>query len=195
MCPGNQFIVPAKLGSKRGRKTDAMAFFASAFLLCFQEIHFRLVLQEKRMLKRVGTQSLLSANRGTLVRGTSTTFSFGTSSRLATANNYSSEKSSTATTAPAIDPHQVLFYEYVEGMLEKRGPHRASHFQFAQPYADRGELLSGGAWDDVSGGMLLFKATKEKVAEFARNDPYVKAGLVKDYKIKTWSVVIKGKQQ
>ena len=78
-------------------------------------------------------------------------------------------------------------------MLEKRGPHRAAHFAFAQPYADRGELVVGGAWDDISGGMLIFKSTRERVAEFAQNDPYVKAGLVKDYKIRGWNVVIKSK--
>ena len=33
MWPGNQFIVPAKLGSKRGRKADAMASLLRSLLL------------------------------------------------------------------------------------------------------------------------------------------------------------------
>ena len=48
--------------------------------------------------------------------------------------------------------HYLLFYDYVEGILEKRAPHREEHLRLAQEAVDRGELVLGGAYADPVDG-------------------------------------------
>jgi uncharacterized protein YciI len=56
----------------------------------------------------------------------------------------------------------------------------------------RGELLLGGAFaDPVDGAVLLFSAASQDVVEeFAREDPYVRGGLVTRWKVRAWTTVI-----
>jgi uncharacterized protein len=87
----------------------------------------------------------------------------------------------------------VLQYTYVEGMLEKRVPHRTSHLSFTESYIADKYLVAGGAFvPEVDQGMLLFKSKKSIVENFARNDPYVVNGLIREYKIREWSVAVGG---
>ncbi len=53
-------------------------------------------------------------------------------------------------------------------------------------------MIAGGAIvPAVDRGVLLFKAENAKVVEdFAVNDPYVKQGLVKNFTVKEWAVVV-----
>ena len=58
----------------------------------------------------------------------------------------------------------------------------------------RGELVMGGALGDPPDtALLVFKADdKSVIEEFVRNDPYVKAGLILEWSVRPWHVVIGG---
>jgi uncharacterized protein YciI len=87
--------------------------------------------------------------------------------------------------------HCLLFYEYVDDILERRGPHRSAHLDAAWKSHDRGELVLGGAFaNPVDGALLLFKADSAAVVEeFAKTDPYVLNGLVKRWYVREWTTV------
>jgi uncharacterized protein len=87
------------------------------------------------------------------------------------------------------DPHQILFYEYVEKILERRGPYRDAHLQKIRAGRESGEIvMAGPLGDPPHGAAIVFK--EPAVAEaFARADPYVEAGLVTSWRIDLWNVV------
>ena len=70
----------------------------------------------------------------------------------------------------------VFRYKFVENILEKRMPHRENHLAYANAC---NELVAGGAHkdvktDNVSGGLLMFKAQNADVVEnFAKNELFV----------------------
>jgi len=86
----------------------------------------------------------------------------------------------------------LLIYYVVDDYIEKRQPYRAEHLSMAGEAHDRGELLLGGALTDPADqAILLFKGEDDSAAqEFAKNDPYVKNGVVKFWEIRKWTVVI-----
>jgi uncharacterized protein YciI len=88
--------------------------------------------------------------------------------------------------------HFLLMYDYVPDILELRGPFRQEHLRLAWEAHDRGELLIGGAFaDPVDGALLLFDTENSNtVKSFAENDPYVKNGLVTDWRVRAWTTVI-----
>jgi uncharacterized protein YciI len=88
--------------------------------------------------------------------------------------------------------HYLLFYDVVDGYVERRRPFRAAHLAYAQPYVARGELLLGGALDEpVDGAVLLFQADGPDLVEaFARSDPYVLRGLVVHWRVRAWRTVV-----
>lgn len=84
----------------------------------------------------------------------------------------------------------MLQYEYVEGILEKRVPHRPAHLALAKKHHATGELLQAGAFGDAEGACFVFECADAKPVEaFAASDPYVKAGLVTAHRIREWMVV------
>jgi uncharacterized protein YciI len=87
--------------------------------------------------------------------------------------------------------HYLLFYEFVPDYLERRGQYRSEHLQLAWDSNARGELVLGGAYaDPADGALLLFKGDSPAVAErFAESDPYVRAGLVTRWRVRTWTTV------
>ncbi len=90
-----------------------------------------------------------------------------------------------------MDKVHVVLYTYVEGMLAKRAPYRAAHLAYVQRYVDDGTLIAGGAWEDASGGMILLRtATADDAHRFARDDPYVAAGLITRHEVRPWLVVV-----
>jgi uncharacterized protein len=88
--------------------------------------------------------------------------------------------------------HFVLLYDYVPDFRDKRGPHRPLHLAHAKASIARGELQLGGAFaEDPPGAMLLFEAaTQAPVEEFARDDPYVKNGVVTAWRVREWITVV-----
>ncbi len=88
--------------------------------------------------------------------------------------------------------HFLLFYDFVPDVLERRGPYRNEHLQRAWDAHARGELVLAGAFTDpVDSSAALFKAESiETVENFAKNDPYVKAGLVTRWRVRKWTTVV-----
>ncbi|HET9054706.1 MAG TPA: YciI-like protein, partial [Cyclobacteriaceae bacterium] len=74
----------------------------------------------------------------------------------------------------------------------KRAPFREEHLRLANEARNNGTLIMGGALaDPADGALLVFKADSPQVAEdFAKNDPYVKNGLITEWKVRPWTVVV-----
>ena len=90
--------------------------------------------------------------------------------------------------------HYILFYEAIEDYVEKRAPYREEHLRYAKEAYERGALVMGGALaDPADGAVLVFKGEGPAVAEkFAQNDPYVRNGLIREWRVRPWTVVIGG---
>lgn len=84
----------------------------------------------------------------------------------------------------------ALFYEYVDGMLEKRAPHREAHLAAIAAGKEDGTIVLAGALGDPPyGGLLVFRGPVTAAERFAADDPYVHAGLVTSRRIEPWTVV------
>lgn len=88
--------------------------------------------------------------------------------------------------------HFVLIYKVADDYLERRGHYRDAHLKLGWEAAERGELVLGGAvGDPIDRAHLVFNVDSSAVVEaFAKADPYVKNGLIKDYQILPWHTVI-----
>jgi uncharacterized protein YciI len=88
--------------------------------------------------------------------------------------------------------HWLLMYELVDDYLERRAAQRDEHLALAWAAVSRGELLLAGAVaEPVDSALLLFQGDTPAAAEaFARADPYVKAGLVKRWRVRPWQTVV-----
>jgi uncharacterized protein len=89
-------------------------------------------------------------------------------------------------------PYFVLAYEVVDNYVERRAQFREEHLGIVKESHERGELiLAGAVGDPIDGALLVFRAEDAAIAEdFARNDPYVINGLVTNWTVKPWNVVI-----
>jgi hypothetical protein len=85
----------------------------------------------------------------------------------------------------------VLSYDVVDDMITRRAPYREEHLRLIREAHARGEMVMGGAvGDPPDGALLIFRAASPDVAEaFAREDPYVKQGLVIRWTVKPWTLV------
>jgi len=84
---------------------------------------------------------------------------------------------------------QVLRYEYVANILERRGEHRDAHLSLiSAQHADGRIVLAGAIGDPPHGGLIVFRSADDARA-FAGDDPYVKAGLVTHWTVEPWNVV------
>ncbi len=90
--------------------------------------------------------------------------------------------------------YYLLIYKTVDNYVEKRVPYRPEHLGYANAAHVRGEIVMAGALaDPADSAVFVFKAeTPAVVEDFARNDPYVKAGLIKEWSVRPWTVVIGG---
>jgi len=90
--------------------------------------------------------------------------------------------------------YYILFYKTVEDYEVTRATYRQSHLDYALAAHHRGELILGGALTDpIDKAVLIFKGDSPAIAEeFARNDPYVKNGLITEWRVRSWHVVIGG---
>lgn len=88
--------------------------------------------------------------------------------------------------------YYALLYEVVDDFMARRAVYRDEHLRLAREAQARGELFLAGAFaNPPDGALLIFQADDTSKAEaFARNDPYVKNGLVTRWKVRSWSVVI-----
>lgn len=88
--------------------------------------------------------------------------------------------------------HYILFYDVAPDYLKRRAQFRELHLKHARAAYDRGELVLAGALaDPVDGAMLVFRGPAPDVAEnFAKADPYVINGLIKQWRVRKWNTVI-----
>ena len=89
------------------------------------------------------------------------------------------------------EPLQLLHYDYVEDVVERRGPYRGDHLALVARWHDDGRIVIAGAvGDPPHGALFVLRATDPAEAEaFMAEDPYVAAGLVRDWRVEPWSVV------
>jgi uncharacterized protein YciI len=90
-----------------------------------------------------------------------------------------------------VPTHHLLFYDYVEDILDRRGPHREAHLERIRAAKERGHVaLAGALGDPPHGAAIVFRdVAPEQIEAFAREDPYVEAGLVRDWRIEPWRLV------
>ena len=88
--------------------------------------------------------------------------------------------------------HHILFYEYVEDVLERRGPHREAHLAALRAEHDAGRLVMAGALGDPPhGAAIVFgDVGREAIEAFLERDPYVAADVVRHWSIEPWNVVV-----
>lgn len=86
--------------------------------------------------------------------------------------------------------HQLLHYDYVENIVERRAPHREAHLAYARAWKDDGRIVAAGAVGDPPIGALFVFAGDADPEAFAAEDPYVQAGLVAAHRVEPWNVVV-----
>jgi len=86
----------------------------------------------------------------------------------------------------------ALFYEMADDFMVRRVAYREEHLRLARESYARGELVLGGAMaDSPATALLVFHSTDATAAEiFARQDPYVRNGVAKNWKVRPWTVVV-----
>lgn len=88
-------------------------------------------------------------------------------------------------------PYYALQYEVVDDFTNKRMPFRPAHIKEVRDAHGRGEIVMAGALADPSEALIIFRGADRSTAErFAKNDPYVKQGLVKRWTVRQWTVVV-----
>jgi hypothetical protein len=90
--------------------------------------------------------------------------------------------------------YYVLFYKTVEGYVDRRAPFREEHLALARAAHERGELVMGGALaDPPDAAVLVFRCESPAAVEaFVKSDPYVRNGLITEWSVRPWTVVIGG---
>ena len=86
----------------------------------------------------------------------------------------------------------ILTYLVTHDYMERRGDYRDKHLALADKYYKEGSLIMGGALArPADKAVLIFRSEKiELVQGFVEEDPYVKNGLVEDWDIREWTVVV-----
>ena len=89
-------------------------------------------------------------------------------------------------------PYYALFYDVVDDFIVRRAAYRDEHLGLARESHARGELVLAGALaDPADGALIVFQGESAATTEaFARQDPYVKNGLVTKWKVRNWAVVV-----
>jgi uncharacterized protein len=89
------------------------------------------------------------------------------------------------------EDHHLLVYDYVDDVLERRGPYREAHLARVAAERERGRIVMAGALGDPpSGAAFAFRGlAPEAIEEFVRGDPYVEAGLVTSWRLEPWKLV------
>jgi len=99
-----------------------------------------------------------------------------------------------SSTIPLSGTNYLLKYEYLPDILERRDPHRPGHLDLAKRLIAEGTCLYGGPTGDpgmtVPRGALFIFTDEESAKLFAKEDPYMKAGLVTGHSIQEWNVVV-----
>ena len=85
--------------------------------------------------------------------------------------------------------HHILFYDYVDDVLERRPAFRPAHLELVR--ANSSIVMAGAIGDPPHGAAIVFGPDSEPadVEAFASADPYVTGGLVTAWRVVPWMVV------
>jgi uncharacterized protein YciI len=88
--------------------------------------------------------------------------------------------------------YYALLYTLVPDHATRRAPFRDEHLRLAREAHARGELVMAGAFSEpMDRALLVFRAPDKTIPEaFTRSDPYVLNGLVPEWQVRSWTVVI-----
>jgi uncharacterized protein len=84
---------------------------------------------------------------------------------------------------------QILFYEYVGDILERREPFRADHLSAIRAAKEDGRILLAGPLGDPPYGAAIVFGDRAAAEAFAQADPYVTGGLVTSWRVEPWTLV------
>jgi hypothetical protein len=87
---------------------------------------------------------------------------------------------------------KLLFYDYVEDIVERRAPHRPAHLELIEKWVADGRIVAGGATGDPPTGALIVFSETGDPEEWVDADPYVEQGLVTGWRVEPWTVVAGG---
>lgn len=87
--------------------------------------------------------------------------------------------------------YQILFYDYVDDVLERRGPYRERHLAGIRAEREAGRVVMAGAvGDPPHGAVIVFgDVDRDLIEAFAGSDPYAEAGLIAAWRVEPWNVV------
>ena len=87
--------------------------------------------------------------------------------------------------------HYLLFYDFVDDIVERRAPYREEHLALVRRWREDGRIGHAGAiGEPPHGAAIAFEVDDAaQVEEFAAADPYVTEGLVTAHRIERWHVV------
>jgi len=90
--------------------------------------------------------------------------------------------------------YHLLIYKTVDDYARKRTPYREEHLAYAEAAHSRGDLVMAGVLTEPEDtAILVFKTpSRDAVEEFARDDPYVKAGVIVEWSVRPWTVAVGG---
>ncbi len=90
--------------------------------------------------------------------------------------------------------YYILFYKFIDDYLEKKTTFWEPHFAYVEEAYKRGDLIMAGVLAEPTDyALLVFKGYSPKPAEdFAEKDPFVLNGIVKEWKVRPWTVAIGG---
>ena len=80
----------------------------------------------------------------------------------------------------------VTFYEWADDAMDKFEEHMPGHQANWAPLQERGDLLMIGPFTDLAEGAIAVFTTREAADEFIGNDPFVRHGVVKKWRILEW---------
>lgn len=83
-------------------------------------------------------------------------------------------------------PLKLLFYDYVEDIVERRAPFRAAHLELIASWKGDGRVVAGGATGDPPTGALIVFTESGDPEEWVAVDPYVAEGLVTGWRVEPW---------
>ena len=91
--------------------------------------------------------------------------------------------------------YYLLFYHTINDYVEKRKPYRSEHLKLLSAELEKNHVVLGGALTDPANqAVIVWQVDDKKIIEdFVANDPYVKNGLISEYEIRSWNVVIENR--
>ncbi|CAM9658272.1 unnamed protein product [Hapterophycus canaliculatus] len=84
----------------------------------------------------------------------------------------------------------AVVYTYVDGMEDKRAPHRSAHLDLLKTMTEEGKCLLGGAFLEPCDGAVLLFSSPDEAQQFVDKDPYNTGGLVTKYQIRDYMAVV-----